>query len=1580
MTFEEDTLATQNQENVLFADFIDPKIEVKSSTINDENINSVTVRLKATDKYFTPESVISEDKVKVMIDGQYATEAQGIHISFGTEEELYTTRNSATAQYGVIQNITVTGIADKLDKNIQLVIEEGAVADLSANTNEETKISLFNWLKDASSENTVSSAFLGMTTTTGAALQRQNIQSVEFLNSTATAPSKVISQATKVFDVSASQDGSIIAWYTGTGPYQVYIASDYPMYANPNSTNLFRAIGYGTSCTDTQVIKNLNLLNTNFVTNMSYMFNGTGYRSMTSLDLGDNFVTNRVTNMQYMFASTGYNKMTSLDLGESFDTKNVTNMANMFNSTGYIAMTNFDLGDNFDTSKVQSMNGMFQNFGQTKMTSLYLGNKFYTTSATNMTNMFNGCGRTAMTSLDLGPAFTKIASTNGNFATNCGKSGTIKIYVGSSIYSSKNAFKLGTDSSTTISYTIGTIVPKYKPEWTKTYSTYDSANQRLIVRLEGKVNATNYADAIKTVTNNFSNGELSEDSVFSNQKIRVRIDGEEASTIQKELSMVVNGPAETVSCEIILDNFIQTTMQSGKSYFEWAGNVALQIASEMLVDAYGNGTLEQSDEQGTMQRVEIKDSATTDHMIDNMMFADFVKPVITYEYSSADINQTEKAAQIVFDVTDKYYASENISLDNLTILMDGTNLKQTPVNIGLSEENITESGKTVGRRYTLTLSELQQDIIATGKSYLDFSGPVTLSVPGGVVTDKSGNTNNAKTITVGIDEKNYTDNPDDGSGVIVDVVDPVWTNVENGVTLDLANRKATVKVKATDKYFKQSTLTSSDIKFYLDGVATTPGSVSISSPTSITETRLVNGVSSNVQIGAEYTITITGINLDANEAKLEIVAGAIEDQSGNQSAANEIILYSRLKSASTESAATSPFLGGPTSIQRQNIESVEFVSGISGSTDEGVQQVWDVSALGDESILAWTKQTSAPYTVYIGSEGAMLANKNSSYLFNSIGYATSCNKTEVIKNIELIDTSSVTDMSYMFKNTGYNAMTTLDLGSNFDTSNVTNMRYMFDATGYKKMTTLTLGSKFNTSKVTNMDRMFRDCGYTELTALNLGSHFNTAKVTNMSGMFARVGYNKLTSLNLGSNFDTSSVTDMSYMFYNTGYTSMTTLTLGSKFNTAKVTNMLSMFQNCGASKLTSLNLGGLFYTTSVADMTDMFNGCGQVSMTTLDLGPAFTKIASTNTDFMTNCGKPDEITIYAGSAIYANENAFRLSANSDTTIEFNRGTINPKYQPEWNVGTFTANTTNSTLTITLQGTVDATNYVNYTKTVTNKFVNGTTALVEVSVDGDASANDTITKTISGANSTQGQTVTCTLTLTNFVESVRQSGKSFLEWAGDVTLKYMENTLVDSYGNPSLEKSDDTEMFADFIKPEFTYEYYDTEINTDTKIVTIYFSVTDKYFKQSTINANNITVKVDEDAAANSVITKTLTKVEDIVYGTDNHKVGERYQLVIEGLDSGDGHNYSGPMTLSFPAGVVTDDANNSSLAKTITIGIDDPTTGDGHDSEVIVDVVDPIWKIENLTETTADLIATDKYLSKYPLTAEEIKNQIQVTL
>ena len=160
---------------------------------------------------------------------------------------------------------------------------------------------------------------------------------------------------------------------------------------------------------------------------------------------------------------------------------------------------------------------------------------------------------------------------------------------------------------------------------------------------------------------------------------------------------------------------------------------------------------------------------------------------------------------------------------------------------------------------------------------------------------------------------------------------------------------------------------------------------------------------------------------------------------------------------------------------------------------------------------------------------------------------------------------------------------------------------------------------------------------------------------------------------------------------------------------------------------------------------------------------------------------------------------------------------------------------------------------------------------------------------------------------------------------------------------------------------------------DTKTVTVVFDVTDKYFNESALTtdttASNIDVTFDGTTPTNA--TKTLTKIDDLtatVNGTSK-KVGERYQLVLTNLDQGGGGDYSGVMTLAFPANIITDKSGNANVAKTITVGIDDPTTGDGDDSAVIVDVVDPIWKVENINidetnkKVTADLIATDKYLT-----------------
>ena len=201
-------------------------------------------------------------------------------------------------------------------------------------------------------------------------------------------------------------------------------------------------------------------------------------------------------------------------------------------------------------------------------------------------------------------------------------------------------------------------------------------------------------------------------------------------------------------------------------------------------------------------------------------------------------------------------------------------------------------------------------------------------------------------------------------------------------------------------------------------------------------------------------------------------------------------------------------------------------------------------------------------------------------------FAVSSNETSAltsVEDIENLNTSSVTNMGYMFLDCSN--LTSLDLRS-FDTSSVTSMYLMFY--GCSNLTSLDL-SNFNTSNVTDMSLMF--CGCSNLTSLDMSS-FNTGSVTDMHYMFEYCS--SLTSLDLSS-FDTSSVTDMSSMFY--GCSNLTSLDLSS-FDTSNVTgiDMNSMFSNC--SSLTSLDLGS-FNTSRVTSMGWMFFGCS--SLTTLDL-------------------------------------------------------------------------------------------------------------------------------------------------------------------------------------------------------------------------------------------------------------------------------------------------------------------------------------------------------------------------------------------
>ena len=144
--------------------------------------------------------------------------------------------------------------------------------------------------------------------------------------------------------------------------------------------------------------------------------------------------------MSSMVKNFGYEKIQTLDL-ENFNISQVTDMSSMFEGLGYKSLTSLTLGSNFDTSGVTNMNSMFKDCGYTTLTSLDLGNLFKTSAVTDMTNMFNGCGKTAMAVLDLGPNFTKIADSHDGFMTDCGTSSLV-VYAPEAIYSDKASFKL----------------------------------------------------------------------------------------------------------------------------------------------------------------------------------------------------------------------------------------------------------------------------------------------------------------------------------------------------------------------------------------------------------------------------------------------------------------------------------------------------------------------------------------------------------------------------------------------------------------------------------------------------------------------------------------------------------------------------------------------------------------------------------------------------------------------------------------------------------------------------------------------------------------------------------------------------------------------------------------------------------------------------------------------------------------------------------------------------------------------------------------------------------------------------------
>ena len=175
---------------------------------------------------------------------------------------------------------------------------------------------------------------------------------------------------------------------------------------------------------------------------------------------------------------------------------------------------------------------------------------------------------------------------------------------------------------------------------------------------------------------------------------------------------------------LVLSDFETTGLENGYDFKGISGTVSIEIDEGIATDQFGNTS--------GGRKADGTNTSEGQPMVGDLV--DFINPSIIYkssETSRVENAQGETEVQIVFDVTDKYYANSTLTVNDLTIMMqDGTvdtnyiNLKDIPgVEFGLSEVNKVEAGpfnktvngtvqsvtnQVIGKTYTLTIRNLEQ--------------------------------------------------------------------------------------------------------------------------------------------------------------------------------------------------------------------------------------------------------------------------------------------------------------------------------------------------------------------------------------------------------------------------------------------------------------------------------------------------------------------------------------------------------------------------------------------------------------------------------------------------------------------------------------------------------------------------------------------------------------------------------------------------------------------------------------------------------------------------------------------------------
>ena len=176
----------------------------------------------------------------------------------------------------------------------------------------------------------------------------------------------------------------------------------------------------------------------------------------------------------------------------------------------------------------------------------------------------------------------------------------------------------------------------------------------------------------------------------------------------------------------------------------------------------------------------------------------------------------------------------------------------------------------------------------------------------------------------------------------------------------------------------------------------------------------------------------------------------------------------------------------------------------------------DIGPFSSEEDRPWDSYKGGIYSVIFDESFA-----NCTSITSTAYWFTWFQNLDYVGGLEYLNTSNVTDISWMFSGCGL--LESIDL-SHFDTSNVTTMRSLFNGCHNLRSPDL---SNFNTSKVTDMWAMFDMCH--SFGSIDISS-FDTSHVTDMGSMFDHCF--GLTTIYVGSGWTTSSVTSSINMFSN----------------------------------------------------------------------------------------------------------------------------------------------------------------------------------------------------------------------------------------------------------------------------------------------------------------------------------------------------------------------------------------------------------------------------------------------------------------